>query len=317
MDQDQDGIIGESPDDLFKVAIHQAPNLVIDDGDAGFSLTSGWALPYNGAGYQDDFRYKSVGNGAETADWTFTGLAPGEYRVWVTWDEYTNRAVDTPYTVLDSGTPLATIAVNQQLAPAELIEGHLWQDLGGIYQISGDTLVVQLSDLATPAGNYVIADAVRIEHLPAEPEIEVHSSGSNLVDGTGLVDFGNAITGTPVTQTFTVKNVGTLDLTLGTITVPAGFSLQSDFGVTPLPSGQTTDFTLQLDALAAGSYAGVVSFDSNDLDENPFEFDVTGTVLDTPPPIQVIDDGDAGFSRTSGWELPLSLIHISEPTRRH
>jgi hypothetical protein len=38
--------------------------------------------------------------------------------------------------------------------------------------------------------------------------------------------------------------------------------------------------------VATGPFTGVVSFDSNDLDENPFEFDVSGTVLDLD------DDGD-------------------------
>ena len=107
------------------------------------------------------------------------------------------------------------------------------------------------------------------------------------MDGTGSVDFGSTVIGTPVTQVITVSNIGTADLTLGTITVPAaGYSVAVGFGQTTLSSGQSTDFTLQLDALATGSFAGVVSFDSNDLDENPFEFDVNGTVPESD------DDGD-------------------------
>jgi hypothetical protein len=34
-----------------------------------------------------------------------------------------------------------------------------------MYQLVGDTLVVRLSDLAGPAGSYVIADAVRVERV--------------------------------------------------------------------------------------------------------------------------------------------------------
>jgi hypothetical protein len=141
--------------------------LVIDDGDAGFSSTSGWST-YAGAGNQNDFIYTLAGSGSETADWTFSGLAPGEYRVWVTWEAYTNRAVDASYTVLDGGTTLATMAVNQQLPPADLFADQAWwQDLGGVYPISGDTLVVRLSDLASQGK--VIGDAVRVERVGGLP----------------------------------------------------------------------------------------------------------------------------------------------------
>src|SRR5947209_12229027 len=80
-----------------------------------------------------------------------------------------------------------------------------------------------------------------------------------------------------VSKTFTVSNSGTADLTLGAITLPAGFSLVTGFGATTLTSGQTTTFAVRLDAAAAGSFAGSLSFVTNDLARNPFDFTVTGT----------------------------------------
>jgi len=57
------------------------------------------------------------------------------------------------------------VTVNQRQNPVGLVEnGVLWQDVG-VYQLVGDTLVVRLSDLAGPAGSYVIADAVRVERV--------------------------------------------------------------------------------------------------------------------------------------------------------
>ena len=121
----------------------------------------------------------------------------------------------------------------------------------------------------------VVADAVRFENVgppPTGPEIRVTADGVVVPDGTGSVDFGT--TGVPVTRTISVANVGTADLTLGTITLPAEFSLFSGFGSTLLVSGQTTDFVVQYDAVSAGTQLGVVSFDYNDGDENPYDISV-------------------------------------------
>jgi hypothetical protein len=41
---------------------------------------------------------------------------------------------------------LGTVNVNQQLAPNDLSDaGVAWEDLGGLYTISGSTLVVRLT----------------------------------------------------------------------------------------------------------------------------------------------------------------------------
>jgi hypothetical protein len=83
----------------------------------------------------------------------------------VTWESYSNRAADAPYTVLDGTTELGTVTVDQRQAPAGFVEdGVSWQDVG-VYQLAGDTLVVRLSDQAGPSGSYVIADAVRVERV--------------------------------------------------------------------------------------------------------------------------------------------------------
>jgi hypothetical protein len=257
-------------------------------------------------GVQGDFDYKQAGSGAAAATWTFSGLAPGQYYVSVTWEAYSNRSVDAAYTVLDVASELATVRVNQRQAPADFVEGGVaWQDLGGPYVISGDTLVVRLSDLAGPTGSYLVADAVRVERigdLPLGPEVQVLVDGVNVVDGTGVVSFGSTVVGVPVVRTITVRNAGTAALTLGAIMVPGGFSLVTGFGVTTVGPGEATSFVVWMDAAVEGDFAGAVSFDSNDGDESPFEFGVLGTVaVQTVPQIWVIDNGDAGYSAAGGW----------------
>ncbi|MGB5159948.1 MAG: hypothetical protein WBQ27_02355, partial [Thermoanaerobaculia bacterium] len=143
--------------------------LIVDDGDAGFTATSGWTT-YVGAGAQGDFAYKGAGSGAETASWTFTGLAPGQYRVSATWQAYSNRVTDAPYTVLDGSSVMGTVLVNQRESPAGFLEdGSWWQDLGGAYDVVTGSLTVELNDSAGPSGSYLVADAVRLERLGSLP----------------------------------------------------------------------------------------------------------------------------------------------------
>jgi len=175
-----------------------------------------------------------------------------------------------------------------------------------VYQLTGNTLTVRLTDQATPSGSYVIADAVRVERigeLPLGPEIQVLVGGVELADGTGSLDFGNTLIGTPARRTITVNNVGTLDLSLGNITLPNGFSQVTGFGSTVLAPGQTTNIVIQLDGLVAGSYSGVMSFGTNDADENPFDIRLSGTVSGNLPSVWFIDDGDPEYSASGGWNV--------------
>jgi hypothetical protein len=138
----------------------------IDDSNPGFSTTGSWTQWTNG-GYLGNVHEATGGTGADVASWTFGNLAPGQYRVSVTWTPFPDRASNAPYTVLDGSTVLGKSAVNQQVAPAGLTDaGATWQDLG-TFQVHGTSLVVQLSDAAN--GN-VIADAVRIEWLGPLPQ---------------------------------------------------------------------------------------------------------------------------------------------------
>ena len=283
----------DADEDPFDFAINAnaaAPPtvLVLDDGEAGFSTSGAWT-PFAGQGFRSDVTYAAAGSGASTATWAFAGLAPGQYRVSATWSPFSNRATDAPYTVLDGATVLTTASVNQQVAPAGLgDQGATWKDLGTVTLV-GTTLTVRLSNAAN---GVVIADAIRIERIgeatPA-PEIAVLDGAADLADGVGSVAFGTTPVGTPLTRTFTVRNLGTADLTLGSITLPAGFSLASGLGVTALAPGASTAFAVRFDAAAAGTAGGRVSFATNDADEDPFDFAINANAVVPGPEIQVLD----------------------------
>jgi hypothetical protein len=270
---------------------------IIDDSNPGWSKVGSWTL-WTGGGYLGDVEEATGKTGADVASWTFSNVLPGQYDVSVTWTAWSDRATNAPYTVLDGSTALGTVVVNQQTAPASFSDaGAMWQDLGN-FQIRNGSVVVQLSDAANGS---VIADAVRLQWLgpiPAGPVAQVLDGTTNIPDGTGSVTLNNTFVGTAVTKTFTVKDYGSQPVTLsGPIVLPTGFSLVSSFGSTTLAPGASTTFTVQLNATTPNTYSGQVSFGTNDPNNNPFTFTISGTVAS----VKIIDDSDPGYSTKGSW----------------
>src|SRR5207253_393015 len=147
------------------------------------------------------------------------------YRVSTTWVPYGNRSPDASYTVFAGTTQVGTAQVDQRHAPGSFMENGIdWQDLGGPYDVANSTLVVRLSDVATP-GTYLIADSVRIQRLgnmvsATGARAVVLNGTTALASGAATLDFGHADLGTPVSRTLSVLNTGGANLTLGAITVP-------------------------------------------------------------------------------------------------
>jgi len=135
---------------------------IIDDGNSGFTKSSGWNSKPRPGYYGDDFTFKLKGVGSESVNWDFTGLASGKYKVWTTWDAHTLRATQAPYTVTVDGENQGTVFVDQTQQPGETIGGHEWKLLG-TYDVFDDQLKVTLTDGVDQF--YVIADAVRIERV--------------------------------------------------------------------------------------------------------------------------------------------------------
>lgn len=127
-------------------------------------------------------------------------------------------------------------------------------------------------------------------------EIDVRKpDGSQLDDGTGTLAFGTTLVGSNISRTFAINNTGTGDLVLDpqSLSVPSGFTVTSTFAST-VAAGATTYFTVRLNAMMAGTYGGEVSFTSNDGDESPFNFYVSGKVNTPLPEIEVRLDASSG-----------------------
>jgi hypothetical protein len=121
--------------------------------------------------------------------------------------------------------------------------------------------------------------------IATTPEISVSFGTIDVPDGntspstTRGTNFGNAaLNGTPITRTFTVRNSGTGVLNLGTVSVPAGFTLVEGLSSSLAPGASDT-FTVQLDTTTAGTKSGQISFTTNDANESLYNFSITGKVV--------------------------------------
>ncbi len=107
------------------------------------------------------------------------------------------------------------------------------------------------------------------------------TDGDNSVTVADGTNFGTVAQGsTPVSQTFTVTNVGGSPLTLGAVTLPTGFTLTEGLS-SSLAAGASDTFTVQLDSATQGTKSGHLSFTTNDADEPIFNFRILGKV--NPP----------------------------------
>lgn len=119
-------------------------------------------------------------------------------------------------------------------------------------------------------------------YSPALPEIVVEQPvGSDLADGSALVAFGDVVAGGSNARTFTIRNIGTANLT-GLVVTKDGtdeavFTITTD-PVAPVsgPTGSTT-FVVQFAPVDTGSKTATIHIASNDGDESPFDITLTGT----------------------------------------
>lgn len=116
----------------------------------------------------------------------------------------------------------------------------------------------------------------------ASPEITVLLDGTTLSSGQPI-DFGTATVGAAAPErTVTLRNDGSGVLSLGQVTLPAGYTLAQGPAETALPPGGSTTIRVALATGSSGTFAGAATVASNDADENPFTLSLTGTVNGIP-----------------------------------
>jgi hypothetical protein len=220
-----------------------------------------------------------------------------------------NAAIQHTFTVSNTGTGTLTTSALTVPSGFTVVEGLSASIPAG----GSDTFTVQLdtTSVGTKSGgqisfttndgdenpfNFSITGAV---NATSTPEISVSGNSTNILDGdttpssTDLTDFGGATQGgSAVQHTFTVSNTGTGTLTTSGLLLPTGYSVVEGLS-SSIQAGSFDTFTVRLDTSSTGTKGGQISFTTNDGDENPFNFSITGTVNATPTPEIAVSGGGA------------------------
>jgi Abnormal spindle-like microcephaly-assoc'd, ASPM-SPD-2-Hydin len=160
-------------------------------------------------------------------------------------------------------------------------------------------------------------DIQGIVNASAIPEINIQGNGVNIIDGDTTPDiaddtaFGSAVVGSAaITRTFTVQNTGTgaLDLTgtpLVAISGSSDFTISTQPATDPIAAAGSTTFVVTFTPSTLGLQTASISIASDDSDENPYNFDVSGTAV-APTPIYI---NEIMFN-PSGTDAPNEFVEI-------
>ncbi|MCC2546661.1 choice-of-anchor D domain-containing protein [Hymenobacter sp. BT175] len=133
------------------------------------------------------------------------------------------------------------------------------------------------------AGNLSFDDVTVICAPITGPEINLQQNSVNIASGTGTYAFATTNVGNTTTATFTIQNLGSQDVTLGTVAFDAvtpgdasQFSITQPASTTIAP-GTSVTFTVSFSPTTAGNKTTTISIPNNDSNENPYTFTLTGT----------------------------------------
>jgi putative surface-exposed virulence protein len=135
---------------------------------------------------------------------------------------------------------------------------------------------------ASDDGDDVYIDNVSITGYPPAPEIDVEGNNISITNGDltpsflDYTNFGIANSGITITRTFTIKNDGTVNLTIANISLSnsTDFSITGTPFSTPIISGGNTTFTITYNALTINTKTSTITITNNDSDESSYQFDI-------------------------------------------
>ena len=112
------------------------------------------------------------------------------------------------------------------------------------------------------------------------------ANGANVAENSTFNIGSNVPNNTPRDHTFRIRNTGPAPLTITGITVSGeGFSLlTSPSFPLQISANDSETFTVRLQSPVGGSKSGAVSISSDDPDENPYNFNLSGSVEGAPEP---------------------------------
>ena len=158
--------------------------------------------------------------------------------------------------------------------------------------LTPDEVVVFMSAAGSNSGSpdsdsgYGLVDALAAAQavealLASEADLfDTTGGGAAVADGGGPIDMGSTLEGeAALTRTFTLTNNGNGTLECEIVGLPVNYGVTEALDATIAPT-QSDSFTLELVTSSDGTFAGDVEITTNDSDENPYTFSVTGTIID-------------------------------------
>lgn len=161
-------------------------------------------------------------------------------------------------------------------------------------------------------------------------EINVRGNSNDIADGatttstTNATDFGSTdLNLGTVAVTYTINNTGTTPLLISNPVISG--TNASDFIVTTNPAvlsiaaGSSTTFTVTFNPSATGTRVAFISFNTNDSNENPFNYTISGTGTDREIDVQgnsvTIVNGDNTSSVTDWTDFGQTDINVGTVAR--
>nr|WP_321465567.1 PKD domain-containing protein [uncultured Desulfobulbus sp.] len=132
---------------------------IVDDADAtNFTTVGSWPnSTYNTDYYGTGYKYSTKGDGTAKATWTITVPTDGNYTLYTYKSAASsNRSSNAPFEIVNNGTSLGTVLVNQQVG------SKIFFSLGAFTLQKGTVTIV----LSSASDGYVIADAVKATYNP-------------------------------------------------------------------------------------------------------------------------------------------------------
>ncbi|MGB4972710.1 MAG: gliding motility-associated C-terminal domain-containing protein, partial [Cyclobacteriaceae bacterium] len=127
-----------------------------------------------------------------------------------------------------------------------------------------------------------------------------------IVDGqVAAIDFGSAVQGNNVVQTFAIENTGSSSLDISNINV-SGTDFMVNNTLTSIAVGVTSTFTVTLSGSTAGNFNATVTIANNDADEGSFDFPITGMITSSACTTLPTVNAGSDLSPCAGTAVSLS-----------
>jgi hypothetical protein len=115
---------------------------------------------------------------------------------------------------------------------------------------------------------------------PTTSRLELSQGETILViTPTPTVDFGLIETGKNTSKEFTLKNVGSTNLSLSNLSVPSGFTIENNFGKSTLADQESTTFKIKYTANTIGLNSGNLTFTTNDPIRNTVQVNIKAETI--------------------------------------